>query len=72
MEWISVSDRLPELGQRVLFYDRNGLIHVATYELSEREKWKCFMEHGAGWDGDSVQNEHVTHWMPIPTPPETK
>ena len=63
-EWISVKDRLPEFCVSVLarcFY--NG-------------KWKTLVchtskEHAGEWYTDEVcQWVKVTHWMPLPEPPE--
>jgi Protein of unknown function (DUF551) len=65
MEWILVSERLPELPppyaegdymvrpvtSRCLVYDGEGV-----YEES-------FDEHGFTFDG-------ITHWMPLPEPPK--
>ena len=56
MEWISVNDRLPE---------RHG-----EYLVSRRcrpKGWVC-MYAPIGW---IVNNGYpVTHWMPLPDPPE--
>jgi Protein of unknown function (DUF551). len=56
--WVSVKERLPENGQRVLVYYRIG----ETCDITETR-------YVAGryigyWGGG------VTHWMPLPEPPE--
>lgn len=59
-EWISVNERLPEYGERVLVTEGH-----ATFEasLSISHKWvRCDM--ALGW------LEDVTHWMPLPEPPK--
>jgi hypothetical protein len=56
-EWISVKDRLPEKDGTYLvneFISCNG-VHSLWYDK------------GSGWDYDS--NETVTHWQPLPEPP---
>ena len=57
--WISVEDAYPDEGVKVLGYNiKSGSYGVATY--SKRwEKWRA-----AG-------STAVTHWMPLPVPPES-
>ncbi len=60
-EWISVKDRLPDVGIDVLVYYRNEC-DVARYS----DTYRCFF---AGM----YPCENVTHWMPLPkTPKETE
>ena len=59
-EWISVDERLP---------DRTGKYLVATFDrrVSIGNLIDCYC------DGDlSFDNYKVTHWMPLPEPPEMK
>lgn len=53
-EWISVNDRLPERFKDVLTYDLNG--KIATNWVAEEN----YFAYG---------REFVTHWMPLPEPP---
>ena len=55
--WISVEDRLPEYGARILTIMDNGYRQAAT--------WKSL------WITDATSGR-VTHWMPLPKPPEDK
>ena len=57
MKWISVKEKMPEKGQRVITYDISfpdgGIIVEEYYGF---EEWSTSYE--------------VTHWMPLPDPPE--
>lgn len=55
-EWISVKDRLPEIGERVLIYSRQTLEAI-------RYEGKKFNRFG-------VSVDDATHWMPLPAPPK--
>ena len=64
--WIPVSERLPEIGVRVLFYNnfiKN--IHKGWYSGDE---WVS--EIGVFYNGDKLIR--ITHWMPLPQPPEVQ
>jgi hypothetical protein len=71
-EWISVKDKLPELGSRVLAYgndsDREFGITTVDYVKYSREQspsW-AMVSSGCGCC-DSCLN--VSHWMPLPEAP---
>ena len=57
-EWISVEDRLPEIGQKV----------VLSRDLIERtqEYVTTFNQEDLNW----LKMNDVTHWMPLPAPPK--
>ena len=55
-EWISVKDRLPEEKTRVLVFVPHSSIKIDTDRIVGRI-W-------VRWNG------HITHWMPLPEPPE--
>ena len=57
--WIPVDERLPEKHRIVLAYFRFGMIDTGIY-------------NGRNWWNDIgiANNENVTHWMPLPEPPE--
>ena len=59
-EWISVEERLPPDGKAVLVVLRNNDMKVQWVEIGIR--W-----HGQ-WN--DVERFIVTHWMPLPEPPE--
>lgn len=57
-EWIKCSDRMPSMESAVLVLHSCG------------EVW-CAVRTSHGWDDgiyDAAQD--VTHWMPLPPPPE--
>ena len=64
--WISVTERLPEIEQRVLVLDRHGNAMVRTLRCLAGEKGPSFRPDGL------VPRKHITHWMPLPEPPETE
>ena len=62
-EWISVKDRLPEFGEKVLITDVSG--DVLVYSLEQTCSGECWWEDEYwNWYND------VTHWMPLPEPPK--
>lgn len=61
-DWIPVTERLPEDARDVLTYSRyktfeGGSIDVMSY-YPRAKRWEL--------------DEEVTHWMPLPQPPEVK
>ena len=61
MEWISVKDRLPNIGNFVFGYGLNdGLI--LGIRIQEDGSW---ITDNIRWSGGLI-----THWMPLPDPPE--
>jgi hypothetical protein len=65
-EWISVKDRLPEIGVDVLIsYGGLPFYHLAFLTHNGDIKW---------FNGNHSNTEYslddVTHWMPLPKPPE--
>jgi len=59
-EWISVAERLPELGKEVLWINKWGCMHVSSLS-----------NYGIEWgDAGTVQTDVVTHWMLLPEPPK--
>lgn len=57
-EWISVKERLPEIDDEVIIYV-DGITDCAFYigrNIFER--------------GNRIRETDVTHWMPIPEPPQ--
>ena len=64
-EWVRVEERLPNDKQIVLFRQKNGFIYCAEYFVGNS---LC----SPSWfiDCDCWEAKEVTHWMPLPAPPE--
>ena len=62
-EWVSVEERLPEPGERVLATDG---IFVGEAYRSSANSW--FRHTGFPWR-DGVTGRTVRFWMPLPAPP---
>lgn len=64
--WIPVSERLPQIGVRVLFYNSfTKNIHKGWFSC---DKWTS--DIGVFYNGDKFKR--ITHWMPLPQPPEVQ
>lgn len=57
-QWISVQERLPEPNERVLVY-RPDMKKADTGPISVQWGWTC-----------QRKKPDVSHWMPLPEPPE--
>lgn len=74
-EWISVKDRLPDMGVSILIFDQ-GTIAVSHYS-GYGEAWpneKGTREERSFHRFSDYQDEQPgyhspTHWMPLPEPP---
>ena len=66
MNWISVDDRLPEKGDVVLITKYRHRVPI-TARYGNPDKWYplCWRKYIEPFDD-------VTHWMPLPGPPEHK
>lgn len=68
--WHNAKDELPEFGERVLivslFPNGYGEMRVANLFQCHNEETG---EEATSWT-NPVKNETVTHWMPLPQPPE--
>lgn len=77
MNWISVKDGLPCKGQYVLAIHRGGVQNVMLFEDRFKNRISlvdCFILHGGCGQYqefyDVDDNLEITHWMPLPAPPE--
>ena len=63
MEWISVEDKLPENRKYVLFWDGKDVYFGSRHYTSDGFKW-------FGHNDESINEVFISHWMPLPKPPE--
>ena len=65
--WISVKDRLPDDEKRYLICGLHGRIDIAYYQpIGDK-----FSNHEPFWQGSNCRFTVVTHWQPLPEPPES-
>lgn len=70
MEWISVKDKLPDVGQNVFVCSKNGHVQEVAYSIGKWDDllfWVDCLE-----EFDSVSFDQFTHWMPLPQPPKSE
>ena len=71
MNWISVKDQLPEEGETVLCYRKiivsGWLCKNYCPNEKKRKGWHC---DWSGIERSMFKRFPVTHWMPLPNPPE--
>ena len=65
-QWIPCSERLPEDDLNVLVSWNNRYIKIGYIETCEAIKYWCIPGHSI------VPIDYITHWMPIPEPPESE
>lgn len=69
-EWISVKDRLPEDGQKVLAFGGGERRYYCVAKF-----FKHFNDGGDFWHLGAKDRKYspgykITHWMPLPEPPK--
>ena len=86
MEWISVTNKLPQDEERVLLlfelkndYFKEFIYNIATYSENLKrvdeydfEKEKCGFYKWSESEDRYVEIEDVLYWMPLPKPPKGK
>jgi hypothetical protein len=63
--WISVEERLPEVGVTVLTLDKHG-------HICDRYMYRCSDGTALFTAKHLVSSKDVTHWMPLPEAPEVE
>lgn len=63
MNWIKCSDKMPDHDEvlAVVVFDSGRRMTCAAYWVDYQNCWN--------WDGERIPVEHVTHWQPLPEPP---
>ena len=57
-KWISVNDRMPEHRAMYITCDELNIVEATMFDGNEDAVW------------NTVAGAKVTHWMPLPEPPE--
>lgn len=70
-EWIKCSDRLPEQNKNAILFDGKE-VFCGYYEGCDSKNEHCYGNQACdgicyGW----YEKQDVTHWMPLPKPPES-
>lgn len=65
-KWIPVTERVPEVDQPVMICAFGKSVGEGVYRGHDgfHHVWKMYTSSGTYWD------DEVTHWMPLPEPPE--
>jgi hypothetical protein len=63
--WISVKDRLPEDETVVIAYVQHKIGWYRMFAWHDMYGW-----HSSAPEFDDKESDYVTHWMPLPEPPE--
>ena len=64
-EWVSVYDRLPEPGERVLATDCG---FVGEFYINKRGKWQRYNVNCS----ELLMALDILYWMPLPAPPSRR
>ena len=61
--WISVKDRLPELGDPVLIRLKDGTVRLAVLDTDDNSDAYFWSDN---YSYETISGWDTTHWMPIP------
>ncbi|EGK2725555.1 DUF551 domain-containing protein [Salmonella enterica] len=64
--WISCSERMPEYEQEVIVHNKLGYRYVSYFD----EHSGLFFDMRGGNQMNCIEHILVTHWMPLPAPPQ--
>ncbi|WP_139769967.1 DUF551 domain-containing protein, partial [Salmonella enterica] len=64
--WISCSERMPEDEQEVIVHNKLGYRYVSYFD----EHSGLFFDMRGGNQMNCIEHILVTHWMPLPEPPQ--
>lgn len=73
MEWISVNDKLPEKGDFVIIFTKYNWIEYSYEYCGDGEFYESNFDKTRNIDSRPLSKDcNVTHWMPLPLPPNSK
>lgn len=61
--WVSVKDRLPELGDPVLIRLKDGTVRLAVLDTDDNSDAYFWSDN---YSYETISDCDTTHWMPIP------
>ncbi|EAO6284308.1 DUF551 domain-containing protein [Salmonella enterica] len=64
--WISCSERMPEDEQEVIVHNKLGYRYVSYFD----EHSGLFFDMRGGNQMNCIEHILITHWMPLPAPPQ--
>jgi len=71
-EWVSVEDRLPEVGsERYLILCKGGNRRLSYYWWNDGQRDVSDWQRVEGRGSVTDYGYEVTHWQPLPPPPES-
>jgi len=72
MTWQPI-ETAPKDGTEVLLWEKHTYVPVVGLYRVQAGKWRASQEHydvdGDGCVVDTLCQEYITHWMPLPAPP---
>ena len=72
-EWIPASEPPKKITNKVIVLCKNGYMGYGHYEDYKGERTWYNLESGkpfTDWDLEDYESYEVTHWQPMPQPPE--
>lgn len=69
MKWIPVTERLPEKDGKYLVARKEGTKHSISVRKFRKEVPCWYRGYCGHWER---RTNAITHWMPLPEPPETE
>jgi hypothetical protein len=67
MKWISIEERLPQEKERVLVLEKEEHGDPFFISIANRDEDEFWLD-----DGPALELDKITHWMPLPEPPNEK
>ena len=70
MKWISVDDKLPEMGRVVLFWHTSANCVCMGVKKSNDVDNNCWLDNDTDNYYENIESYSVSHWMPLPDAPQ--